>query len=84
MSVKERETVAFRIKKKDKESLDSLAKFYDRDRTYLINKAVENYLEIEAWQISLIENRKNNSEKDFVDHNKVFSDLELKIKNHKK
>jgi predicted transcriptional regulator len=36
------------------EALDSLAKALDRDRTYLLNEAVEAYLEIQEWQLAHI------------------------------
>ena len=37
-------TVSFRIDSAKVEELDSLAKAMDRDRSYLLNEAVENYL----------------------------------------
>jgi predicted transcriptional regulator len=37
------------------ESLDALAETMDRDRTYLLNEAVEHYLSLNAYHIKLIE-----------------------------
>jgi RHH-type transcriptional regulator, rel operon repressor / antitoxin RelB len=41
--------VTFRIDDDKLEFLDQLAKSQDRDRSYIINQAVENYLEIKRW-----------------------------------
>jgi predicted transcriptional regulator len=35
--------------------LDQLAKSQDRDRSYLINQAVESYLDVRRWHIEQIE-----------------------------
>ena len=37
------------------ENLDALAARLDRDRTYLLNEAVEHYLDLNAYHIKLIE-----------------------------
>ena len=37
------------------ETLDALAETMDRDRTYLLNEAVERYLELNEYHIKLIE-----------------------------
>jgi RHH-type rel operon transcriptional repressor/antitoxin RelB len=37
------------------ETLDALAETMDRDRTYLLNEAVEHYLELNEYHIKLIE-----------------------------
>ncbi len=83
MKAETKETVAFRINSKNRKSLDHLAKSYDRDRTYLINKAIENYLELNQWQIDLIEERKKETEEtsELISHEDVFSQLEKKIAN---
>lgn len=50
-----RETVTFRIDADTRAALDRLAGALDRDRSYLINEAVEAYLAVHAWQIAHIE-----------------------------
>ncbi len=37
------------------ETLDALAETMDRDRTYLLNEAVEHYLELNEYHMKLIE-----------------------------
>jgi len=37
------------------ETLDALAETMDRDRTYLLNEAVERYLELNEYHIKLID-----------------------------
>jgi RHH-type transcriptional regulator, rel operon repressor / antitoxin RelB len=48
-------SVTFRIDEDKLEFLDQLAKSQDRDRSHLINQAVENYLEVKRWHIEQIE-----------------------------
>jgi predicted transcriptional regulator len=48
-------TISFRIPSDTVESLDELAESMDRDRTYLLNEAVERYLELNEYHIKLIE-----------------------------
>ena len=50
-----KETVTFRIEADTRAALDRLASALDRDRSYLINEAVEAYLEVHAWQIAHID-----------------------------
>ncbi|MBI4218096.1 MAG: ribbon-helix-helix protein, CopG family, partial [Elusimicrobia bacterium] len=50
-----RETVTIRIEPKKKKALDTIAKEVDRDRSYVLNEAIDNYLEVHAWQIDHIQ-----------------------------
>ena len=50
----ELKTVSFRIRTEAVETLDALAETMDRDRTYLLNEAVERYLELNEYHIKLI------------------------------
>lgn len=47
-------TVSFRISSEAVETLDALAETMDRDRSYLLNEAVERYLELNEYHIKLI------------------------------
>jgi predicted transcriptional regulator len=47
-------SVTFRIDDDKLQFLDHLAESQDRDRSYLINQAVENYLDVKRWQIEEI------------------------------
>jgi RHH-type transcriptional regulator, rel operon repressor / antitoxin RelB len=49
-----KQTVSFRLDADKVDALDSLAKTLDRDRTYLLNQAVEAYLEVQQWQLDHI------------------------------
>jgi RHH-type rel operon transcriptional repressor/antitoxin RelB len=51
----DKQTVSFRIDPAKIEALDSLAEALDRDRTYLLNAAVDAYLEVQRWHIEEIE-----------------------------
>ena len=49
------------------ETLDALAETMDRDRTHLLNEAVERYLELNEYHIKLIEKGLRAAERgDFV------------------
>jgi predicted transcriptional regulator len=47
-------TISFRIQSDAVESLDELAEIMDRDRSYVLNEAVENYLRLNEYHIKLI------------------------------
>ena len=49
-----REYVSVRLDPEKREALDCLARSMDRDRSYLINEAVDAYLQTHAWQIEEI------------------------------
>jgi predicted transcriptional regulator len=51
----ELKTISFRMPAQTVETLDALAETLDRDRTYLLNEAVERYLELNEYHIKLIE-----------------------------
>jgi len=47
-------TISFRMRSDAVETLDALAESLDRDRSYLLNEAVEHYLELNEYHIKLI------------------------------
>jgi predicted transcriptional regulator len=47
-------TISFRIPAETVDTLDALAASLDRDRTYLLNEAVERYLDLNQYHIKLI------------------------------
>jgi predicted transcriptional regulator len=47
-------TISFRLDADKIDALDGLAESVDRDRSYLLNEAVTNYLELQAYHVSLI------------------------------
>ncbi|MGC2209531.1 MAG: ribbon-helix-helix protein, CopG family [Candidatus Korobacteraceae bacterium] len=47
-------TISFRAAAEKIEALDSLAAAQDRPRSYLINEAISNYLELHAYQDALV------------------------------
>jgi predicted transcriptional regulator len=47
-------TISFRADTKKIDTLDSLAAAQDRPRSYLINEAITNYLELHAYQDALV------------------------------
>lgn len=49
-----KETISFRIDRGKKNALDGVAAEIDRDRSYVINEAVDAYLEVRQWQLEHI------------------------------
>lgn len=47
-------TVSFRAEAEKIDALDSLAAAQDRPRSYLINEAISNYIELHAYQDKLV------------------------------
>jgi predicted transcriptional regulator len=47
-------TVSFRTEADKVDALDSLAAAQDRPRSYLINEAIDNYIELHAYQDALV------------------------------
>lgn len=50
----EKQTISFRLESEKVDALDALAQTRDRDRTYLLNEAVTNYLDVQQWQLEQI------------------------------
>ena len=68
----ELKTISFRMPAEKVETLDALAETMDRDRTYLLNEAVERYLELNEYHIRLIEKGLRAAEAgDFVPHGEM-------------
>jgi len=49
-----KETITLRIDLEKKAALDAIATGLDRDRTYIINQAIDAYLDFYQWQIDEI------------------------------
>ena len=48
--------ISFRVSKPEiLEALDSIADARDRDRSYMINEAIETFVELNNWQVEQIE-----------------------------
>ncbi|OKH22562.1 CopG family transcriptional regulator [Hydrococcus rivularis NIES-593] len=50
-----KETITFRVDSDKRKALDEIASILDRDRTYILNEAIDYYLEIYRWQIEEIQ-----------------------------
>jgi predicted transcriptional regulator len=50
-----RDAITVRMDAEKRAALDALARATDRDRSYLINEAVDAYLAVHRWQIGHIE-----------------------------
>jgi predicted transcriptional regulator len=64
--------ISFRIAPEKVDQLDSIAKAMDRDRSYLLNEAVENYLSEQQRFAAMVEEGLEASRKgELIDHEDV-------------
>lgn len=47
-------TITFRVDAQKRKALDAIAVGIDRDRSYVLNEAINNYLEVHQWQTAHI------------------------------
>jgi len=67
-----RETITFRLADQKRKEIDAIASGADRDRTYILNEAIDAYLEIHHWQIDHIkEGLKQADKADFATESQV-------------
>jgi predicted transcriptional regulator len=50
-----KETISIRIDQEKRAALDTIADGLDRDRSHVINEAIDAYLEVHQWQIEQIQ-----------------------------
>ncbi len=50
-----RSTITLRLDTEKRKALDAIAKVTDRDRSYVLNEAIDAYLDTHQWQIEHIE-----------------------------
>lgn len=76
-----KETVSFRTDSEKLAALDRIAQAQDRDRSYLINQALDNLISLHEWQIEHIKKAVQdleNGEKG-IPHEEVFARLEQRM-----
>jgi RHH-type transcriptional regulator, rel operon repressor / antitoxin RelB len=55
-------TISFRIPEEKKYELDRIAESIDRDRSWVINEAIDSYLDLNRWQLEHIDKAIRNAE----------------------
>ena len=45
-----KQTVTFRLDAQKRKALDTIAAGFDRNRSYVLNEAVNDYIEVHQWQ----------------------------------
>jgi predicted transcriptional regulator len=55
LSAMDKQTITFRADRKRVKALDRLARSLDRDRSYILNEAVEQYLSVHQYHLEQIE-----------------------------
>ena len=76
-----KETISFRIEPGKRAALDKLAAVLERDRSALINEALDAYLELHQWQVEHIAKALAEAESGVpgIPHDQVFSRLRARI-----
>ena len=80
-------TMTVRIPAKVKERLEALAKATDRSKAYLASRAIEEYLEIQEWQVKAIEkavHEADSPDAQFVDHEEVLTRVKRVISKNRR
>ena len=49
-----REIMTVRVEPRTRKALDGIAASLDRDRTYVVNQALESYIEVHQWHLDHI------------------------------
>ena len=50
-----REVMTVRVEPRTRKALDGIASSLDRDRTYVVNEALQSYIDVHKWQIDHIQ-----------------------------
>lgn len=50
-----KDTITFRLDQEKKRALDAIAATMDRDRAYVLNEAVDEFIELHQWQMAHIQ-----------------------------
>jgi len=58
-----KDVITFRLEHKKKQELDSIATLLDRDRAYVLNEAVAEYIALHQWQLSHIQEGMDQADK---------------------
>ena len=77
------ESLHIRIPQGMREELDQLATTMDRSRNWLVAEAIEQYLDIQRWQVDLIRERFAEAESGsstFIPHEEVMRRQEERLK----
>jgi predicted transcriptional regulator len=77
-------SVTVRVKPSTKTRLEALADATRRSKSYVIEEALEQYLDVNEWQIEGIAKALAEADKPdavFVDHNEVLAKWEKKLAN---
>ncbi len=68
----EKQTITFRLDSEKVSALDAVAQALDRDRTYVLNEAVEAYLDVQKWQLDHVKaSIRQANAGEFVEHEEI-------------
>lgn len=71
-----------RVKPETRNRLDKLARITRRSKSFVIEEALEQYLEVNEWQIKGIQDalaEADSPDADFIDHEEVLAKLEARL-----
>lgn len=71
--------MSVRVSPKTRAQLDQIAANLDRSRNWVINVAINEYIELNAWQVARIRERLKQAESgeaEFIPHEQVMAEVE--------
>ena len=80
---KQSESLHARIPQEILQDLDSIASSLGRSRNWVFNEAIKQYVDVQKWQIELINQRLTQSEKPnarFISHSEIIKNQEKRLK----
>ena len=70
-----------RVSAEKQQQIDELARQMDRPRNWVVNQAIDHYLEIHAWQIEQIQKGIDEADQgDLVPHEQVMDEIAAKLR----
>ena len=70
-----------RISPEKQRQLDALAQVLDRSRNWVVSDAIDQYLDVQAWQIEQIQHSVEEADRDeLVPHEEVSTEARAKIR----
>lgn len=72
----EKDTFSVRLDPEKRQHLDSLAASMDRSRSYLVNQAIDRFLDYHAWKLDRVEEGLSAADRgELVSHDDLFGEL---------
>lgn len=80
-----KEQISLRLPKETKSKLEALAEATGRDKTYLATEAIEQYCDVQMWQVeAIMEGIRAANNGEFISHEELKQEWEAKLRGYEK